>query len=401
MWTADIWLNKYDEGHCILISGPLALSMNKTKMNDTLSTEIRDVLDAVHYRPALSVILPIETEVSLQKEMAHRLKVTADKAERELRQYYPDEQSSLVMQKFRNLITALDIPLNKKGIAIYVSPLFEKVLYLDCPVTEKLIVDESFEIRDLLYSAKEDVKYILLILSAMESKVFRGDLSSLRPLESNIPKSASIYMNDLPERVSNFSDMGDHKQILIDKFLYHIDEELGNLLNEQPLPILVLGAERILGQFKKLSKHTGSVMAYVAGNYESATIAELRGLTQPLIRYYRISQQQELLGHLDDMASQHRLSTGILQVWQDAQQGKGQMLVVERSYRFAAQHGPEPSLIEAAEEPYDHFAYIRDAVDDLIEMLLANGGDVTFTEDGALEQFDHIALIKYYDERPK
>jgi hypothetical protein len=48
--------------------------------------------------------------------------------------------------------------------------------------------------------------------------------------------------------------MTEHKQIVTDKFLYHIDEEL-----------LVLGTERILDRFKKLSKHTASVMDYMEG----------------------------------------------------------------------------------------------------------------------------------------
>lgn len=365
-------------------------------MNTALNPEIREVIEAIHYRPALSIILPLEPHISLKTEIAHTLKITADKAERELRQYYPDEQCQVVMQKLHTLVDSVDIPVKKKGIAMFVSPLFEKVLYLDSPVTEKLIVDESFEIRDLLYNAKQDVKFILLVLSGLESKVFLGDYTTLTPFQSNIPGSIYSYVTDTPERVSNFSDMTEHKQNVIDKFLHHIDEELGNLINERHLPVLILGTEKILGQFKKLSKNTDQVITCVEGNYENYTVTELTELIEPHITAWKISKQQELLNRLEEAAGQHRLSAGIHKVWHDIYNGKGKLLVVEKNYRFAAQHGPQPDVIEVAIEPYDHFAYIRDAVDDVMEKIFMSGGDVEFTEDGALEQFDHIALINYY-----
>jgi len=365
-------------------------------MNATLDPEIREIMEAIHYRPALSIILPIEPHISLKAEMNHMLKIATDKAEQELQQYYPAEECQLILARLRHITADLDIPVKKKGIAIYISPLFEKVFYLDSPVEEKLIVDESFEIRDLLYSAKEDIKFILLILSGLESKVFLGDSTALTPLKSNIPESIYAYVTDTSERVSNFSDMAEHKHIVIDKFLHHIDEELGNLINKYHLPVLVLGAEKIIGQFKKLSKHTTSVIDYIDGNYESFTATELRELINPYIAAWKVKSQNDLPGRMEEAAGQYLLVTGIKQVWKDAHNGKGKLLVVEKNYRFAAQHGPEPDIIEPATEPYDHFLSIRDAVDDVMEKVLADGGDVAFAEDGALDRFDHIALIKYY-----
>ncbi|GAB2981399.1 hypothetical protein GCM10027049_16760 [Mucilaginibacter puniceus] len=365
-------------------------------MNTMLDPDIREVMEAVHYRPALSIVLPVEPHISLKTEMAHILKITADKAERELHAYYPDEQCEVVMKKLNTLIGNLNIPAKKKGVAIYISPIFEKVCYLDSPVEEKLIVDESFEIRDLVYNAKQGMNFILLVLSGLETKVLLGDASSLTPIASNIPQSIYAYMTDTPERVSNFSDAQEHKQVVIDKFLHHIDEELGNLINERHLPVLVLGTERILGQFKKLSRHNSSVMGYLKGNYEDANVTELAEMTEPFIAAWKAKHQKELMDRLELAGGKNCLSSGILQVWKDAYTGKGQLLIVEKNYRFAAQHGPDADVIQAAVEPYDHFAYIRDAVDDAIEKVLANGGDVEFAEDGSLGRFDHIALVKYY-----
>ena len=40
--------------------------------------------------------------------------------------------------------------------------------------------------------------------------------------------------------------------------------------------------------------------------------------------------------------------------------------------------------------------HIRDGVDQLIEEVIESGGEVEFVEDGTLQAFDHIALVKYY-----
>ena len=40
--------------------------------------------------------------------------------------------------------------------------------------------------------------------------------------------------------------------------------------------------------------------------------------------------------------------------------------------------------------------YIKDAVDDVIEKVLENGGDVEFVEEGLLNDYQQIALIQYY-----
>src|SRR5882724_6307242 len=129
-------------------------------MNTTMSADIKEVTEAVHYRPAVSMILPFEPKMSSKNTVAHYMKIVTDKIEQDLRNNYPDEIYQLVTQKLRAVIKGLNYNTFKKSIAIYVSPVFEKVLYLAIPVEEKLIIDESFEIRDLVYSKKQSSKYL-------------------------------------------------------------------------------------------------------------------------------------------------------------------------------------------------------------------------------------------------
>jgi Bacterial archaeo-eukaryotic release factor family 3 len=365
-------------------------------MNPTLTPEIKEVLEAVHYHPSVSVIVPFEPQMSLKTELTHILKTAADKAERELKINYPTEMGVLVMQKLRGIIKNLNYDTSKKSIAIYVSPVFEKVLYLDIAVEEKVIVDESFEIRDLVYSKKSLHKYLVLLLSGRESKIFLGNYSSFVRIVSNTPESVNAYVNDAPERVTNFSDPAERKEITMEKFLRHIDNSLDIILNAYHLPLFVAGTERIAGHFKKMTKHNSAVIEYIHGNYEEATHEELKDLLAVHVEDWKKVKQKDLLNQLEEAAGKKKLSAGMKEVWKEAMNLKGRLLVVEKNYKYAAEHAASGEGIYKATEPYNRFSYIKDAVDEVMEKVLTNGGDVEFAEEGVLKDYHHIALVQYY-----
>jgi hypothetical protein len=365
-------------------------------MNPVVTPEIREVMEAVHYRPVVSIIVPFEPKMSLKTELSHSLKTAFDKVERELLESYPGEICRLVMNKLGVILKNLNYNTHKKSIAIYVSPVFEKVLYLDIAVEEKIIVDESFEIRDLVYSKKQMHKYLVLLLSGKESRIYIGNTVAFVRIVSNTPESIQAYINDIPERVANFSDMSERKEILMEKFLHHIDNSLEIILNAYHLPLFVLGSERMLGHFKSITKHKAAVIEYVHGNYEEASLDKLKKILDPHVADWKKVKQKDLINQLEEAANKKKLATGIKEVWHEAMNQKGRLLVVEKNYMYAAQHGSADYLIINLSEPYSRFSYIKDAVDDVIEKVLENGGDVEFVDEGLLKNYHQIALVQYY-----
>ncbi len=364
-------------------------------MTTTMTPELRELIEAVHYRPAVSIIMPFEPKMSLKTELMQSLKFAADKVELGLKENYPDEMSTLVIQKLKTIYKNLNFNTHKKSIAIFVSPVFEKVLYLDIAVEEKIIVDESFEIRDLVYSKKQLHKYLVLLLSSNESRIYLGNSGTFVRIVSNTSKSVAMG-NDAPERVANFSDINDRKEILINKFLQHIDNGLDNILNAYHLPLFVLGVDRVLGHFKKLTRHASAVIEYVHGNFEEATTDELKKILQPHITDWQKVKQKDLLNQLEEAAGKNKLSAGMREVWSEAMSQKGRLLVVEKNYMYAAERSSKEEVIYKAIEPYNKFSYIKDAVDDVMEKVLENGGDVEFVDEGVLKGYHHIALVQYY-----
>ena len=364
-------------------------------MNSIITPDIQEVMNAVHYRPAVSIIMPIESKSNFQNQINHILKTTIDKVERELYNNYPDELCKIVVLRLKTIIKDFKFDLHKKAVVIYVSPVFEKILYLDVPVEEKIIIDESFEIRDLVYSKQQLHKYLVLLLSNKESRVFIGNATVFVKIKSSIPENESAYVNEGSERVSNFSDPSEHKEILMKKFLHHVDTELDTVLNAYHLPLFVIGADRLMGHFKQLTKHGDAVTEYIHGNYENASIPELKKILEPHIANWKKAHQKNLIEDVDAAAGQKRLAIGIKDVWHEAMNEKGKLLVVEKNYMYAAQHGHSKDVIYNVTDDKNSF-YIKDAVDDIIEAVLEKGGDIDFVEKGLLKKYQHIALIKYY-----
>ena len=124
-----------------------------------METQIKDtfeaVLNAPKYLPCISIIMPFEPKIGLKKELDYKLKMAKNKIEKELELNYPEDKFLPVLNKLNIMLDGLNYNTHKKSVAIFISPLIEKIYYLDIPVEEKIIIDDSFEIRDLIYSKKE------------------------------------------------------------------------------------------------------------------------------------------------------------------------------------------------------------------------------------------------------
>ena len=365
-------------------------------MNRLFTDEVAEVINAAHYRPAISVIMPFEIKIKQKAGMPQAFKKATNKVMTELNNKYPDEITALMMRKLNTIIEHCDYNTDKKSMVIYLSPVFEKVFYLDIPVEEKIIIDESFEVRDLVYSKKELHKFLVLCLTGKDSRLSVYDSAGfVKTLQTNM-ESIYAYTNEVPERVANFSDVSKRKEIVMGKYLNHIDASLDEIFKIHHLPVFVLGDKRMLGHFKKITRHADSIVSYIHGNYADTTLEELKNVLDPYIVDWKKAHQNKILHQLEAASDKKKLAVGISEVWNRAMNNKGKLLIVEKNYMCAAQHAARNDIIYIEDELHNTFSVINDAVDDVIEKVLKSGGEVEFVEDGNLADYQRIALIEYY-----
>ncbi len=211
-----------------------------------------------------------------------------------------------------------------------------------------------------------------------------------------MPDNINAYLNDAPERVASFSDKSVRKETTLKKFLHGTDEGLSFLLKNHNLPVIVMGTKKTLGYFKDITAHQKDILAYIHGNYEEATEAELRDVLLSHSKDWEKAKIEGLLSKIESAANSKKVVTGIKEVLKQASQHKGNLLIVEKNLTYAARPTSSSEAIFYAKESGSEPLHIKDAVDEIIEIVLKDGGDVEFVDDGALSKYQHIALIKYY-----
>ena len=138
------------------------------------------------------------------------------------------------------------------------------------------------------------------------------------------------------------------------------------------------------------------VIDYIPGNFEESSEAEFHKTMTPYLQNWKIVQQKKVMNQIDEAMGCKKLAVGINQVWKAAGEKRGRLLVVEKNFIFPAQHGSSPEVIYNNDDLVQKPFYIKDAVDDIIEKVLASGGDVEFVDEGILKYFSKIALIEYF-----
>ncbi len=365
-------------------------------MKTMQSAPYSDLILAESYFPSISIIVSVDIQVNPQKEITGHLKVMVHKTSSELLKTYPKSIANPVIKKLKHVISEIDYSKVTKSIAIFVSPLLEKFYYLDIPLEDRIVIDDSFEIRDLVYAKKEIHKYILMIISSKEANFYLGNTKNLLKLEKIKAVDIDGLYHDMPQKVANFTDESKIKENQLDKFLHIIDLQLKQVLLQYNIPVFFMGTPKIIGHFKQVSHHKKYITEYIHGNYEENTEAELLELIEPHVIKWNKQKKDDLIKIIDDAMSNRTLAVGIKEVWRRSIEKKGKHLIIEKNYIYPARQSAKKEIIFDYDDIVHNDLYIKDAVDDVIEKTLATGGIVEFVDEDMLKDYQKIVLIQYY-----
>ncbi len=132
----------------------------------------------------------------------------------------------------------------------------------------------------------------------------------------------------------------------------------------------------------------------VAGSHDNPQPSALGKLTWPVFQAGATLKRTRALVRLDEAVSANRHASGIDQVWRAAFEKRCQTLLVETGFS----HPADVDELGDRLLPYSGrgASALDDAVDELIEKVLTDGGDVFFYERGALDLHQRIAAVLRY-----
>jgi hypothetical protein len=267
------------------------------------------------------------------------------------------------------------------------------------PPEPRAVIDETFATRDLVFAMNRSPRYWVLALSEQPTRLYEGVRETLLevrgggfPMTHGGPGGSTALPKGI--NVSRFED--EHHQ----QFFRRVDEALAAYTKADPLPICVVGVERWLSHYQSVTSQSG-IVATLKGNHDQTPAHELGQLVWPVVAEALSSKRAQALQTLATAVGAQRTASGLGEVWRRAEEGRAELLLVEENYHQAGRLDPASGQLHLTDDVGDGAAGsdgagMADAVDEVIEAVLAKGGEVVFVDDGALAQHQRVASTLRY-----
>lgn len=348
--------------------------------------------------PAVSLLMPTHRTWPDNQQDPIRLRNLLSETRRRLEEdeRVPREVATQVYDEIATAAERVDLRHTADGLALFASPGQVHVRMLDTTVQERVVIAGTYEVRDVVADAARRHRYWALVLSEQPTRLWSGDGSDLVEVASHgfpftLEGPGGTF--GLPR---DFGQEPTRQLVRRQRQFFHdVAGGLAEVENLDSRPVFVLGVDRYLAFFAE--RWARPIAGTVSGSYDQAGAHQIYQLLAPKLAEFTAMEQAAALQSLDVARGANRFAAGLPEVWVLAQQGRGAHVLVEENYHSPAWvHGDHLHPPEQEPHPDGPATLIDDAVDDIVEAVARQGGEVTFVADDALAEDGRIALIVRY-----
>jgi len=353
--------------------------------------------------PAISILMPTHrtfpdnrqdpiTLKNLVKQTEERLLASMDK-----REVWP------IMETISAQVDAHDHAHNLDGLALFAGADGANIVRLPFAVRERAIIDNSFATRDISRGLFDAVSYLIVVVSREIGRLIHA--YNDRPVHEfdgntelqdySFPiKNTSLYSTSGKERSQAASEDNLLKEFLnvVDKSLQEIQGKRGN----DRLPVIVMGDARNVALFKELCDRPSDIVGEVTNspNLEADALA-LVSDAQEAVDSHRAAVEATAMEQLGQARGANRLLTDLSAIYRATTEGNSERLYVRRGYLQPGVIDSEARTLTAHDEAGAE-GVTDDVVDELIEMVQANGGEIAFLSEDTLGEQAPLSLQTRY-----
>lgn len=172
-----------------------------------------------------------------------------------------------------------------------------------------------------------------------------------------------------------------------------VDECFGSYYASEPLGLVVVGASEMQSAFRSVTDHGAAIIGGVEGDHTVTSARDLGQIVWPVVKERMSGVLDRALRDLDDCARRGQVAAGLEAVVRVAGRDTHATLLVEEDYRRrgSISRTREPPVITPDVDVGDT---ADDVVDAVIDRVLDSAGKVVFTPPGALNDREHIVLLR-------
>ncbi len=296
------------------------------------------LLQSIRGYPAVSILLPTHRTSPDNRQDPIRVKNLVKAAAERLLGEFAKRDVETILARLETLAGQIDYHYTLDGLAMFVNRDLARKFYLPFTLKERVVIDETFATRDLVFALNRGLRYWVLSLSEQPTRLYEGWRDTLVeiteggfPMTHEGPGGAEPLPGGFGVKKSAYRDER-HRQ-----FFRQVDAAFGKLAAEDPLPLVLVGVDRYLAFFNEVSKHKAAVIATLTGSHDKTAPHELAKLVWPLAQANLLSRRQEqAMQALNTARAANKFAAGVDEVWDLARDGRGAILLVEEDFHYPA-----------------------------------------------------------------
>lgn len=365
--------------------------------NQNISPELKELIRGKS-AACVSMILPMDEVPSNFRINEIVSKNAHQKLNEQLHLGTEPETAELIKDKLNSLKNQLTSSTGVKGLGVYLSEKITTIMTFPFEVKEKIVVGNSFEIRDMVQNEDYLLPYFVLSVTKDAINLYKGVSGRLNEInDRNFPIETlgAEYQLPVVDNIPTESAAAAKQDIVTTQNRTEafniVNTRLADYLSETT-PLVLTGSDKEISYIEPFLKGK-HIIGKVKGNYADYNLNELEEKTWESMLLEFKNKERDLIENLAETPV-HLLSSGLQNAWPDAKMGKGKIVLVERDLEIPVWQGKDEFSIQL--EGKGQANSIPDAVDDLIETVLEKDGRVVLVDNGMLKQYEGIVLIKRF-----
>ena len=244
------------------------------------------------------------------------------------------------------------------------------------------------EPKDLTSSERNmqlSIHYYVLSLGKRTSRLYEGFRDTLIDIQNTgFPFEAPSRHNGHHELMSKPERLGE--------FMRETDQHFAHYFAQDPLWMVLIGERKLLSIFKSGTAHRDAMIGEMEGDYSAVSSSDLGKIVWSVVKQVLAGANDRALEQLQAAADSKTIMIGLDAVSRAVKAADASSLFVEEDYHIRGSiRETEGALVLSPH--VDLSEVIDDAVDLIVERVLAKGGNVVFLESDTMTKFQKIALI--------
>ena len=176
-----------------------------------------------------------------------------------------------------------------------------------------------------------------------------------------------------------------------------VDRCFGHYYLLDPLRLVVVGERKMQSAFGAVTAYETAVIGRIDGDHTTTSPRDLGQIVWPVVKEAMSGVLDNAMRYLEASAKRGQIACGLEAVARMVNAGVRTTLLVEDGYHLRGSIGGT-SRSPVISPDVDVRDTIDDAVDAVIEKVLGSSGNVVFTPDGSLREWNRIVLLLRSEE---